>query len=76
MFDIDKWTEYLIKNAKICYDKPDLEFLVSHEPEERKKAKKEFKLKSDIEEYKFLGEFAKDILDFMRKILIDYQEET
>ena len=63
MFDIDKWTEYRIKNAKYNANKPDLGFIVSCEPEERKKAKKEFNLKSDIEEYKFFGEFTKDMLD-------------
>jgi polysaccharide pyruvyl transferase WcaK-like protein len=64
MFDIDKWTEYLIKTAKYnAIDKPDLAFLVSHESEERKKAKQEFRLKSDIEEYKFFAETVKDMRD-------------
>ena len=63
MFDIDKWIDYLIKTAKICYDKPDLSFCIDPEPEDRKKAKKEFRLKSDIEDYKFLGEFTKDMLE-------------
>ena len=64
MFDIDKWTEYLIKTAKYnATDKPDLGFLVSHESEERKKAKRDFRLKSDIEEYKSFAETVKDMRD-------------
>ena len=63
MFDIDKWTEYQIKCAKICYDRPEFGFFINCESEERTKAKKEFNLKSDIEEFKFLGEFAKDMLE-------------
>jgi hypothetical protein len=63
MFDIDKWTEYQIKNAKDNTYKLELSFYANSEPEERKKAKKEFNLKSDIEEYKFFGEFAKDMLE-------------
>jgi hypothetical protein len=62
MFDIDKWTEYQIKSAKYnATNKPDLSFLVSHEDEDRKKVKQEFRLKSDIEEYKFLCETVKDM---------------
>ena len=63
MFDIDKWTEYQIKVAKDNTYKLELSFYANSEPEERKKAKKEFYLKSDIEEYKFFGEFAKDMLE-------------
>ena len=63
MFDIDKWTEYQIKIAKDNTYKLELSFYANSEPEERKKAKKEFNLKSDIEEYKFFGEFAKDMLE-------------
>ena len=63
MFDIDKWTEYQIKSAKDNTYKLELSFYANSEPEERKKAKKEFNLKSDIEEYKFFGEFAKDMLE-------------
>ena len=62
MFDIDKWTEYRIKCAKYNVSKPDLAFLLTdHEPEERKKANLEFRLKSDIEEYKFFAETVKDM---------------
>jgi hypothetical protein len=61
MFDIDKWTEYRIKCAKYNVSKPDLAFLIDHEPEERKKAKLEFRLKCDIEEYKFFAETVKDM---------------
>ena len=62
MFDIDKWTEYKIKSAKYnATNTPHLGFLVSHDPEERKKAQREFRLKCDIEEYEFLGETMKDM---------------
>jgi hypothetical protein len=61
MFDIDKWTEYRIKIAEYNATKPDLKFLVSCEDEDRKKAKQEFRLKCDIEEYKFFAEFVKDM---------------
>ena len=64
MFDIDKWTEYLIKVTEYnATNKPDLAFLVSCEDEDRKKAKQEFRMKSDIEEYKFLCETVKDMHD-------------
>jgi len=61
MFDIDKWTEYRIKCAEYKATRPDFNFLVSCEDEDRKKAKQEFRLKSDIEEYKFFGETVKDM---------------
>jgi hypothetical protein len=63
MFDIDKWTEYMIKTLKNNANKPDFGFYVDPESEERKKAKKEFRLKCDIEEYEFCGKFAKDVLE-------------
>jgi hypothetical protein len=63
MFDIDKWTEYLIKVTKDNANIPDIGFCVDSISEERKKAKKEFRIKCDIEEYKYFGEFAKDMLE-------------